>query len=567
MIDVRACRLAAAVLVLFVAGRADAKAKSPHIAGTCSGKQEGNTSTVSYNLRIKKKPYVLATDVARDIVADTSTQTTVLTRGKTTALRFVLASSGSGTTLQATFGKGFKGIHEIDVAPDGDAFRAVVDGRRTVLFPAGADPSSVAFEDGQPAPKLHVRRDVKKSLSALAKVGAPQCFLDYAGVSSSAAIQPEESVSQCLLGFGNSVRERIQPEDSLEPPCQKDDLGTCDPFPGCNACKACCGARAGECGETATVAAAVTGPFGFIVAGAVCIKNTDDCSDACEKEGNACCPKRCSDRCTGPKEWVCCGQISGSNSGICPAEQCCGTQDDPHCCSADQQCRRPGPGRAICCDQGDGDPCFNDRTCCPAAAPRCVSGANGPTCCPDGQSACGVDANDNDLCCATGSCCKANGIATCCGPGQMCLPDGECCAPGDVCGGTCCPSHVCLNNSTCCAPPNSFVCGGQCCPALGTTCCNGQCCAGACVAGVCCPNNRVCGQNCCAPNNYCANAQTGLCVACPAGNEPCVGSENGGPACCPSAIQCCTTGCCADGLECCTTVGETTPTCHTTCVR
>src|SRR5581483_11879255 len=51
------------------------------------------------------------------------------------------------------------------------------------------------------------------------------------------------------------------------------------------------------------------------------------------------------------------------------------------------------------------------------------------------------------------------------------------------------------------------------------------------------------------------------------GNEPCVGSENGGPACCPSAIQCCTTGCCADGLECCTTVGETTPTCHTTCVR
>ena len=559
-------RLAAGLLVLALFGRAEAK-QSTHIEGACSGKQEGTTATVGYTLRIKKKPFLLDTTLARDIIADTATQTTVLSRGKVSALRVELASSGAGSTMRVAFGKGFKGVHEIDLAPDGNEFRAVVDGRRTTLFPAGTNATTVAFEDGKPAPRLHVRRDLKKALSVFVKAGLPQCLRDYAGITSSSLLQAQDSgLSERLLGFIHSARGTAQPQDSLEPPCQKDAFGTCDSFPGCNACKAFCAAKAFECGTAAVTGAAVGGIFGFVVAGVVCIADADDCSDACEKEGNACCPKNCSGRCTGPKESVCCGEITSSNSGICPAEECCGSQDAQFCCLVGYTCR--DAAHSLCCKPEEGDPCFNNRECCPVERPRCVPGtrAQTQTCCPDGQSTCGSDANFNDLCCPNGRCCTGPSGTNCCAEGEMCLPGGECCAPGDVCGGTCCPSHVCINNSICCAPPNSAVCGGKCCPALGNTCCNGDCCTGACIAGVCCPVDSVCGPTCCPAGHYCANSQTGLCVACPSGQSPCAGSENGGPTCCPTSIQCCVTGCCPGGTECCAPTTEPLG-CYTTCVR
>lgn len=561
----RTILLLAAVLAT---STASSSAAAPKIVDAeCSGEQVGDTATVGYTMRLRrKKPITITSTLARD--GDRETQTTRIARGRALAMDLRIEFSPLGTTLRASFGKGVKGAKQFDVLREGDLFRAIVDGRPTALFAADSEPGGLVFEDGQPPPRVSIRRDLQKALAVFAKVGPPPCYRAYAGLESppptggrgsrAKGILPAggfEEIGECLLPIDFELATRARPAGSLDPPCQKDAFGTCDSHPGCNGCKACCYVKAVECSHAAVAAgvgcAKVLGLFGVlactVVNEALCIKLTDDCSNACRAEGNPCCPKICSNRCTGPKDWICCGEISGANSGICPADRCCGSEPGKYCCSAGQTCR---DGK-LCCEANAGDTCFGGRGCCPAGQ-KCIAGPEGETCCPEGQGVCGFDGNGEQACCPNGRCCTGDAGSFCCGAGDVCLPNGTCCNPANVCGQTCCPSGACLNGDTCCPSPEFTICGGSCCPSLTTTCCNGQCCDGACVNGACCPRDRECAGGCCAEGWRCTNRESGTCEPCPSGQQPCA-PDPGNPACCPPGTACCGNGqCCANPAgQCC----------------
>jgi hypothetical protein len=410
--------------------------------------------------------------------------------------------------VTATYGHGFKGIHHLTITRDGAMLTAVVDERATLPFAPGTTRSSVAFQDGKPAPKFHVSAALRKAIRKFRKLDTTACAASTAA---------------------------LKAADTREVPCvYTDNLGICEKFPGCNGCVNNCLVAGEEC-QLDAIASAALCVFCSVISAGTCLYGEGKCADDCNDPGRPCCPVGCGNFC-GPKGSVCCGKDA------CDPGECCGTDANPFCCGSDLTCVDKAAG--LCCAPDHGDVCFNGNGCCPASASSCITQGtvNGPTCCPAGQATCGAD----DACCASGLCCHTS---ECCAAGQTCLD--KCCDPADACGDTCCPSHNCLNGKTCCDPPDR-VCGAQCCGPF-TACCNGTCCPGqdVCIAGfLCCPPERACGNTCCPDGDACVD---GACKACAPGQAACL-PGGGRPTCCPTGDICCGDGECCDtsrNMTCC----------------
>jgi hypothetical protein len=409
------------------------------------------------------------------------------------------------------------------------------DGRRVSVAALAADPPSLVFEDGGAVPTLRVKADVRRLLRKSEKVSALTC--------------PD--------GLGSPIRAAALFEDECDE-CFAECFG---------AAYACFAAEIAGCVASVGVTCGVQAVTSFFSQSYTCGGRLTECGKACNAPGNECCRFHCGSTCCGrdatAADTVCAGATSQFAGRCCGRDKACGAK----CCGDRETCADPRTG--LCCDAGEeacGNTCCQNgarckdpskNLCCAATADGC-----GSFCCLPGERCIVPSDDDPDLvvcqACPTdmpGPVCGE----TCCGAEEVCGFGNECCRPEELCGGECCDAAHCLNGTTCCR--NGTQCGSQCCSGFGQTCCNGQCCSGTCVAGLCCPGDRSCGPTCCAPGDYCANAQTGLCVPCPSGQSPCEGSEFGGPACCPTGTACCASGCCAPGLQCCEPLGQSSAGC------
>jgi hypothetical protein len=540
-------------------------AEAARQAPACTATNEGTLGTVTATRRIgTRRPFVVAASVSRDIEAETVVHRLVIRRGRATVLEVeARIPPDAPSEIRAALGRGYKGAREVLVRSDGQQYRAVVDGRESAPFAAGAAPDTLTFPDGTPLPPVRASRLVKRLLRKVERLGPPAC-LEAGEIPGAATTRtaPARAGVRVPPGAPRAI-------------CRTDTLANCESFPGCDACVLGCGAKSYLCSAKALL----TGPF-FFVAAAGCGDEARVCSQACRAPTQPCCPVGCPFRGTSTYKCfgagnVCCEWFANGVPQGCAQSECCGPDGRKTCCSLGYACTGPN---YLCCPAGEAAAvCPGLDACCPSGLECEPSILGRDTCCAPGLSACGTDDQLNDLCCPDGKCCGADELSrrccaaeeTCVGGTTCCRPEnvrGTCCAPDDPCGGDCCPGQYCLNNTTCCLPPRS-ACGASCCDPL-TPCCNGTCCPGpdyTCLGGSCCPNNRACGSTCCPDGYACTDPATGTCQACPGGEAPCA-FGSGAPTCCPQGTQCCGNGQCCPALQqCC--VFEQGLGCYTSCAN
>ncbi len=508
-----------------------ATAKKPKVQ--CTQQTEGTQAVA--RVATSSRGYKLEIMNTRLLDDASGAQRTVLTKRGQPVLEIETSLAGDGVLgTHAVFGPGFKGMRELTLTPDGDRYRVVIDGRRSLPFAATDDPSTVAFEDGQPAPELRPAKSLAKTLKKLGR---------------------QLAKNPCTKG----IRPLIDAESDLD--CVACQLGCGLTFQGCN------------------FAAVAAGPSCFFICTPVALGACQSAlrvclftEPGCYKLGNSCCPAGCvqpdnmTKCCDKGQECYdvealgggtfksCCGTgrvcgnhclapdercVDAERSWYCPGDRPGELCDDPEqpvtllgnnreatCCGADERCARksvlPVP------DDWPYDPSSYRHLCCPGGGTEC-----GLACCPTGTTCCRIGSQregDEPLCCPAGQVCDGT----------------ACCTQDRLCGGKCC-NGPCVNGS-CCAPGQGTPCAGQCCFGGFTSCCNGQCCAGSCcnnqccpglcLGGVCCPTdaNDACGapgaEMCCPKNYDCLNNQCIPC-ACPANQDCC------GDTCCPVGKICC----------------------------
>lgn len=472
-------------------------------APVCGVSRDQNSQVIQFTKSLGS--LVLSQRVTFTSSTGDAVDTTVISRNSTPLLTMELHRSrqGSGKTV-FNYGSLFTGIKHAEVSTsDGNSFVALIDGKSTGTYTRGSDLGSVRFQDGTLIPAVgSTEPGLVDQITAL-----------FDQMVSSGA-------TNCAAGT-----------DTLRP---------FDTFPGCDVCTLKCGGELLLCEKGAAIDAAACAavciflsPICAGVSFAICDKIANDCTDACNAPGHACCPTSCpGNHCCGEGN-VCCGPTQ-----CCAAEACCGN----FCCSVNQKCVDPNQG--ICCATDAGPVCGN--SCC-SAGQFCADPGR-QICCPPQTVLCGLG---------------------CCPTGQLCINNSVCCDPGSSnCGGQCCPAGVPCIIDVCCAPPGNRVCGGVCCGSL-FACCNDVCCGAndLCVNNnLCCPRDQVCGNICCPSGQKCQNPATQTCAACPAGTAPCVSvGPNGGTVsiCCPPGANCCAGQCCTDqtGHEC-TGPGGTCGTIH-----
>lgn len=169
------------------------------------------------------------------------------------------------------------------------------------------------------------------------------------------------------------------------------------------------------------------------------------------------------------------GQVWNGSACVCLAGTMCGAE----CC---------GVGGVCCDDACCYGVCFGEELCCPSSSEYCPSTGEccppGRRCCPDygclapGQCCtaedCAPDVCASVICNSIQICeytvnCNLGGAEACCGPGQVCRAEGDCCTPtcssgvcggGDGCGGTCgCPDDKICSQGSCVCPPATMECG------------------------------------------------------------------------------------------------------------
>lgn len=295
---------------------------------------------------------------------------------------------------------------------------------------------------------------------------------------------------------------------------------------------------------------------------------SDEGWNYCTNETQGCFPTCC------PKERKCCvGPLGGSAQ--CPTlVSCCDPcNPDGSQCLPDGTCG-PGTVSPDCyrCPQADGETCGDTcckpgefcafpeiGKCCSTAEVPCA-GRNVKRCCPEGEECCvfeplpGQPGRAASACCSRderclrlkGTCCpkeRACGQKACCAPHEECDErDQTCSCPKPRrCNGRCCPRGSTCEKGVCRCKDGNQPCGGSVCCEKGKTCTGG---------GQCCKPARICGDDCCGPNEECRNLGTGreleragvirrgCAKKCLQGSSPC------GATCCTDDTQRCESGTC-----------------------
>src|SRR5262249_46482818 len=135
------------------------------------------------------------------------------------------------------YGDDFRGIARADFATDGKVVTGSIDGRAVGPFPVGADPRTIAFADGKPAPTVSVDPNLQAALNDLWQRAVREA--------TTCSPVPEGPASPVA---GTTV-------ESERPEC-----GACD-SPACILCTDLCAAKTAVCYLRAAVEAAVCGPL------------------------------------------------------------------------------------------------------------------------------------------------------------------------------------------------------------------------------------------------------------------------------------------------------------------
>jgi len=400
------------------------------------------------------------------------------------------------TQVLVRFGTAFSGVREVLLtSTDAKVLRGDVDGRAIEAFRIGAPLSALRFQDGKPAPTLHVEPTLERAIRMI-------------------LARAKAEVDQCRKP--TVLPQRAPSPDPPDPP----DTGRSDSTSASTDCLSCMGG----CTVAATGAAAACCVASFGIGCVLCVGGAVAGELACMKAechgvGQPCCPTSCgdvaccfrTDTCLDPSRGVCCGP----NTKPCNGRECCEMNDR----------------------------CLPDGTCCPAGQAVCQGGQK---CCQPGE-ACSTEG----LCCAQprpdvipvscrGQCCAAD---------EVCKDGVTCCPPNDpVCKGACCRGGTCDADGNCCLPPD-HLCGGRCCSAF-SGCCGNTCCSPGvlkCAAGACCPDLQWCGPNvCCPAGQACQNPSTGACSGCAPGTVgvTCDNRNATSTGCCPPGVACCNGQCC-----------------------
>jgi hypothetical protein len=318
---------------------------------------------------------------------------------------------GRATRLEFDWGPLVDGANAGVFEVENGTITGNIDGRAFVPFPVGADPASVRFLDGRPAPRVraeglgfgtlkHFREQVEEAMKECERVNL--------GPSS-------ESLSQALE---NQDPGHFSPTyDTLECDGCKAGVTAAGVLGGIACCAATFGIGCGVCiaADAAAVAAGIL---------------------ACE-QSNACCPVACGD---GIGSTCCFGDETCLNgAGLCCSagtQTCAGLA----CCASDQSCIDAGPQRGTCCP--DGSVC--GQTCCESGS-VCQNAATGQCCRPD--KLCG------SVCCGSGPI----SVLSCANPAlSLCCPDGQADCGGQCCGGA---NRECRNGQ--CVLRPTIECGGR----------------------------------------------------------------------------------------------------------
>lgn len=260
------------------------------------------------------------------------------------------------------------------------------------------------------------------------------------------------------------------------------------------------------------------------------------CSQTADPEGSlvCCCPPGTT-----------CGNVPGGEPP-CVSEGCAGADRErcgKRCCNTKTEfCAFPEASRC----------CLNAHTPC--------AGQKIKQCCPEDEECCVFEPIAGQ---------KGKPASACCSKSERCLSlKGTCCPKEQACGQKACcnPNEDCDERAQTCSCPKPRRCNGRCCPE-GSTCKKGVCrckddrepCDGSvccekgktCTrSGRCCAPAKVCGDECCRPDEECRNLaagreleragviRRGCARKCLAGSSPC------GATCCTDGVERCENGTC-----------------------
>jgi hypothetical protein len=255
-------------------------------------------------------------------------------------------SSNSSFTRNEAYFPPITGVKNVTGISDGKTIIFTVDGRQTLSSAVGADPTTVQFADGKPAPQLNIDSSIRDAMIQL---------LNSAQTQSKACLSPQ--ANQVLLAAA----------ETSAPGHPSGDSGS-----------ACTGGEVDcDLGEVACVGLALAGcgPFAFLC-GSGCVGGYEGCLSFVHRSGTDCCPVAC-----------------GGESGI--------TNPIGACCLGGEIClKRSTDGHvALCCDSGT-TACGGTQCCGPNDTCFTSQGTNGATtglCCPPEQIR-------NGQCCILGTC-------------------------------------------------------------------------------------------------------------------------------------------------------------------
>ena len=286
-------------------------------------------------------------------------------------------------TRSDTYFAPITGVHQATSTSDGTNITFVVDGRTSLPMAVTANPSSIKFVDGGPAPAISIPPSIGDAIAEL--------FTDAATkIKSCATTSTAATVAGSLLAAVGTDQGHPSGDDGHE--CTAGEEG-------------CIGAEA-ACVAAAIAAALACGPAAFICggAGAVgCALGFQGCLGFVHRSGTDCCPVDCGGA-SGVETPIggcclsgetCLRQENSSHVGICcsAGQTACGGSA---CCGSDTTCMPVQGGTSTCCKPSQINP---QGQCCPGGI-----GTNGQCC------LLGACTNDTQCTSTEGAC--VNGCCT-----------------------------------------------------------------------------------------------------------------------------------------------------------
>src|SRR5215212_1645947 len=336
----------------------------------CTMSNSGTATTA--NLKVALKDLSLTSSDTIQHAGGGLTSTTVIRQGRALVLQMTASFQGDGLgTIEIVYGKAYKGIARANFTSDGETVSGTVDGRAIVPFAASTQPTSIQFQDGQPAPNMSLSPTLNRQLTQLYAKAAAQAEV-CSGVS--AQLHDSRLCLTCVAGCAAAAVLALKGSVA-----------------GCTAASALCLFGAPACFAGCMAVALVATGLGAEVCVDICARNPC-CAVPCHHTNGD--PFCCEEGETCLRPGVCC------RAGLTP----CGGQD---CCPSPDRCVR-----GTCCLHPNfvcGSTCVGPFTTCCGGTTVCNGTCIGSSCCASPSRPCGTGTEccTSDRACCGDKCCAA----------------------------------------------------------------------------------------------------------------------------------------------------------------